>query len=95
MVLLVMISMEDLKDYLILSLELLSPVFPDVTHQISCLNTNIWWARLGSNQGPLGCEPSALTTEPRTRAPLFYSNFPLRPSYLTVTVIKFLYGAQV
>ena len=26
-----------------------------------------WWGRLGSNQGPIGYEPTALTTELRPR----------------------------
>ncbi len=32
-----------------------------------CLVNLLWWALLGSNQGPSGYEPVALTTELRAR----------------------------
>ena len=33
----------------------------------------MWWARLGSNQGPIGYEPTALTTELRARRKIPFS----------------------
>ena len=38
-------------------------IFSPLLYQLSYLGILLWWAILGSNQGPTGYEPVALTTE--------------------------------